>query len=390
MTSPSGSAQPARALDLQEEELDRIRRPGDFEAAPGERAVLDLGALVIGDDDPVLEAAAARRPGRRGGGGVDFDEVRRLAIDRHLVAGRARPRAGDLRLVIAGDEGLAVADLGPARTAREAKSRPLRRRARPRPRAERRQSSGRVRPLASALRTSEGQLIRKAREARPAVGGIDLADRGSGGDCRRRAHSAGGGGLLGAAGLLGAGGRHGGIAAAGRVWRGRRAGSEELEPSSGPRPAGSPVGRESIWPATARHSLARTGRRARRISPLRRSRRAASWDRRLPRVRRKVQTSWVGTASLERAGDDARRRESRVTAAMSASKRTVDARPCGPSRRASWMTAPLDPDQPVVELLAGRVARGDRVLEAGAARRRRRGGASSSRSPRQNASRTIR
>jgi hypothetical protein len=45
-----GADQPARALDLQEEELDRVRRPGDLEPAPGERAVLDLRAVVIGHE----------------------------------------------------------------------------------------------------------------------------------------------------------------------------------------------------------------------------------------------------------------------------------------------------------------------------------------------------
>ena len=109
--SAVGQAQPARALDLEEEEVDRVGGPGDFEAAAGERPVLDLGALVIRDDDPVLEPAAARRSGGLGGGGVDFDEVGRLAVDRHLIAGLAGARAGDLGLEIAGDEGGAVADL---------------------------------------------------------------------------------------------------------------------------------------------------------------------------------------------------------------------------------------------------------------------------------------
>ena len=48
--SAVGQAEAARALDLEEEEVDRVGRPGDFEAPAGERPVLDLGALEIRDD----------------------------------------------------------------------------------------------------------------------------------------------------------------------------------------------------------------------------------------------------------------------------------------------------------------------------------------------------
>jgi hypothetical protein len=53
-----GLAQPSRALHLQEEQLDRIGDPGQFQILPGKLAVLDLGALVIGDEMAGLVIAA--------------------------------------------------------------------------------------------------------------------------------------------------------------------------------------------------------------------------------------------------------------------------------------------------------------------------------------------
>ena len=40
-----GQSDPARALDLEEEQFDRVGRPGEFQPLAGERAVLDLGAV---------------------------------------------------------------------------------------------------------------------------------------------------------------------------------------------------------------------------------------------------------------------------------------------------------------------------------------------------------
>src|SRR5690606_25918859 len=101
-----GADQPARALDLQKEELDRIGRPGDLEPATGERAGLDLGALVVRDEAAALVVAA-----ERGAAGALFgrrllgpgaDEVGGHGIDRHIEARPAGARAGDLGFVVAG------------------------------------------------------------------------------------------------------------------------------------------------------------------------------------------------------------------------------------------------------------------------------------------------
>ena len=86
-----GRAQPARALDLQEEEFDRIGRPGDLEPASGERAVLDLGAVVIGHELAARVVAAERRRGRCARlGGMSSGQARTrsggMRIDRHVEA----------------------------------------------------------------------------------------------------------------------------------------------------------------------------------------------------------------------------------------------------------------------------------------------------------------
>jgi hypothetical protein len=104
--------EPSRALDLQEEEFDRIRRPGDFQAPPRERSVLDRGAVVIGNHDSILEPAAPRRSGCSGSCRIDFDEIGGPAIDRHVVARQPGPRSGNLRLEITSDEAFARADFG--------------------------------------------------------------------------------------------------------------------------------------------------------------------------------------------------------------------------------------------------------------------------------------
>ncbi|KAG6382637.1 hypothetical protein SASPL_157689 [Salvia splendens] len=53
-----GQSQPPRSLHLQEEHLDRIGRPCDFEATPGQRAVLDRGPIIIGNELRTLDPAA--------------------------------------------------------------------------------------------------------------------------------------------------------------------------------------------------------------------------------------------------------------------------------------------------------------------------------------------
>src|SRR5690606_30190462 len=95
-----GADQPARALDLQEEELDRSGRPGDLEPATGERAGLDLGTLVVRHEAAVLivaaeQGAAGALFGRRLHG-PGADEVGGHGIDRHIEARPAGARAGDL------------------------------------------------------------------------------------------------------------------------------------------------------------------------------------------------------------------------------------------------------------------------------------------------------
>ena len=141
---------------------------------PASAPVLDLGALVIRDDDSVLEPAAARRPRRLGGRRVDFDEVGRLAVDGHFIAGLASARAGDLGLVIAGDEGRCRRRPGRLEMPRE-EGRRGRGACWPATASAQAgcQSSGRVRPLASVRLTRAGQLIRNASSARSAAIGVE-------------------------------------------------------------------------------------------------------------------------------------------------------------------------------------------------------------------------
>lgn len=43
---------------------------------------------------------------------IDVDQIRRAAVDRHLIAGARRARSGDFRFIIACGEGGASTDLG--------------------------------------------------------------------------------------------------------------------------------------------------------------------------------------------------------------------------------------------------------------------------------------
>ena len=66
---------PGRALDLNEQRVDRIPDPANLEMAAVERAVLDLGPVEISRDDPVTDeplpaGVEGRRMGRRGRGGA--------------------------------------------------------------------------------------------------------------------------------------------------------------------------------------------------------------------------------------------------------------------------------------------------------------------------------
>src|SRR6185437_3925731 len=78
-------------LDLREERVDRILDVADFQAAAGDRAVFDLGAIEI------TEHFAATR------------ELRRRTIKRHLVFVAWVTRAVEFRLVVAGEKSLRLA-----------------------------------------------------------------------------------------------------------------------------------------------------------------------------------------------------------------------------------------------------------------------------------------
>ena len=80
--APVGQPDPPRALDLDEEQFDRVGGPGELEALAGERPVLDLGAGEIkhagaGLVDPPAPAGAV--------GLGAADEVGRNAVDRHVA-----------------------------------------------------------------------------------------------------------------------------------------------------------------------------------------------------------------------------------------------------------------------------------------------------------------
>src|SRR6516162_5360352 len=98
---------PCRALDLREKKVGLILEPADFEASTGNRAVFDLGAIVVrhelaaadfakhlalvGQTRCVLPEAAD-------------EQVRRTPIDRHVVDVSPGPRSVEDGFVIAGDE----------------------------------------------------------------------------------------------------------------------------------------------------------------------------------------------------------------------------------------------------------------------------------------------
>ncbi len=56
-----GKAQATRALDFEEEQVDRVRGPADFQPLPVERAVLDLRTIPIGHELPRLIVSSAPR-----------------------------------------------------------------------------------------------------------------------------------------------------------------------------------------------------------------------------------------------------------------------------------------------------------------------------------------
>ncbi len=177
-----GQPQPSRALDLEEEEVDRIGPPRRFRAR---------ARRARPPRSPRGRNKGRRRHFRReaplaalAGLGIGVEQVGRARIDWDLEARLAGARAGDFGLVIAGGESSAVADRDRDELFREEK-RPDRRSSRARRRRPGAQSSGAVSPLASARRVSDGQLVTKASSARRAASGaIDEA-----GDRRSLMHS---------------------------------------------------------------------------------------------------------------------------------------------------------------------------------------------------------
>ncbi len=95
----------SRALDVQEEDVDRIVHPCDLASLEQPRIVVDVGARVVRHDAVALDAPAQAlvvqvRIERRE---VDGEQVGRRRVDRVLVARGARAAAVQQRLVVAGD-----------------------------------------------------------------------------------------------------------------------------------------------------------------------------------------------------------------------------------------------------------------------------------------------
>src|SRR5690606_8540734 len=87
----AGIAQPAGALDLQEEEFHRVRRPGDFQPPPSERARLYFRPVKIGHETAAFVIAAeGRLSGALIGRHIFWPgtyEIGRQAIDGHVETG---------------------------------------------------------------------------------------------------------------------------------------------------------------------------------------------------------------------------------------------------------------------------------------------------------------
>ncbi len=104
-----------RALDLREQHVDLIVQIADFQMPAVERAILDLAAIVVGHDLAAADAAADENAFARkrvaelapAGG----DEIGRPAIKRRGKFAGRHARAGDDRLVIAGEKTVGIAEL---------------------------------------------------------------------------------------------------------------------------------------------------------------------------------------------------------------------------------------------------------------------------------------
>ena len=106
-------AHPRRALDLREQQIGLVLEPDDFEAATGNRAVLDLGAIVIGHELAAADLAehlALVGQARGTLPGAADEQIGGSAIDRHGVDVGLGPGAVDDGLVVAGDKTLGFAE----------------------------------------------------------------------------------------------------------------------------------------------------------------------------------------------------------------------------------------------------------------------------------------
>ena len=101
------------ALDLREQQIGLVSQPADFETASLDRAILDLGAVVIGHQlaaaDLAEHLSLVGQPGRILVGAAD-EQVGGTAIDRHGVDFVLGLRAVDHGLVVTGDKALAFAE----------------------------------------------------------------------------------------------------------------------------------------------------------------------------------------------------------------------------------------------------------------------------------------
>ena len=92
---------------MREQQIRLIPEPAEFEASAGNRAVLDLGPVVIGHELAATDLAK-HLPLVGQAACTLFDaadeQIRRAAIDRHVVDVGLGPGAVDDRLVVAGDE----------------------------------------------------------------------------------------------------------------------------------------------------------------------------------------------------------------------------------------------------------------------------------------------
>jgi hypothetical protein len=100
-----------RALDLQEEELDRVLHPRDFPAGERRASLPDLRAIVIGHDAPAVDTPSQPQTLKLGIclGQVDFQEIVGHAIDGVAIARSGPAAAAELRLVVSRDQPLVAA-----------------------------------------------------------------------------------------------------------------------------------------------------------------------------------------------------------------------------------------------------------------------------------------